>query len=233
MTWVRTDCDFLWFSDTPQIVHTAKQLPPEVMAKVTGHLEKRLGRSFFSKLRFDQAHITDADAYYRGHPDWDRVKYPIPTYEIAYVVHFYDAGPVEYCAKIEVGSSGDIIEEIDLPEVGRNPRLGDVVPLQDILNLAHSLGVPTDRAYLDMNYDRRSAVLEYLVWYYPEKPPPEYNKITLYIKAHDPKDYHWFKSTLMSSLESDGRPNHGSQPTDGAPSMRASCSVRALRAAGG
>jgi hypothetical protein len=206
MTWVRTECHFLWLSETPRIVHTLGDLPPEVVAKVDAHLERRLGRSFLSKLRFDQAHVSDPKAYYQEHPDWDRAKYPIPTYELAYLVTFYDEGPVEYCAKMEVDSSGGVIEEIDLPPVAGNPRLGNVVSLQEILNLAHSLGVPTDKAYLDMKYDAHSGSLEYLVSYYPEKPPPDYNKITLYIKAHDPKDYYWFKGIEMSSLDHDERP---------------------------
>lgn len=208
MTWVKTECNFIWSSeDGARITKSLKDLPPEIVAKLHEHLVKRLGRPFMSKLRFGEARIRDVDAYYREYPDWDRVKNPMPTYEVAYQVEFHGEGPVQYCAKIELDASGAVLEEIDLPAVAGNPKLGEVVPLQDIINLAHSLGVPTDKAYLDMKYNRRMGYLEYLVSYGPQDPPPEYNTITLYVRAHDPKEYFWFKSKLMSLLDPHERPN--------------------------
>jgi hypothetical protein len=131
----------------------------------------------------------------------------MPTYEVAYQVAFHEEGPVKYCAKIELDASGAVLEEIDLPAIARHPELGLVVPVQDIINLAHTLGVPTDAEYLDMEYNRNAGYLEYIVSYYPENPPPDYNLMTLHIRAHDPKEYFWFKTKQMSSLERHKRPN--------------------------
>jgi len=201
MTWVKTECHFFWREDDepnkPRIVHSLEDLPPEVVAKVNAHLAKRLGRDFFSRLRFEEAHVGDPDAFYKQYPDWDRAKSPLSTYEIAWRVLFDDDAPVDYCARLDVDASGGVVHEIDLPPVARNRRLGQVLPLRDILNLAHSVGVPTDQAYLDMKYDSRSRILQYLVSYFPHDHPEDYNRITLVVSAHDPNDYHWFQSLLM------------------------------------
>jgi hypothetical protein len=234
MTWVRTECHFFYLPGTePQIVRSLADLPAPVVTEADKYLSKRLGRPFLSKLQFHEAHVHDLDAYYKKNGAPGRAADHLPKYELAFRVTFYTQGPVEYCATLHLDASGAIMEDIALPDIGANPERGEVVPLLDILNLAHSLGIPTDKAYLDMRYDTRSGCLEYLVSYNPADPPPEYNRITLYIKAHDPKDYFWFKSKVMSDSFPDGRPNNGSQPTDGAPSIQASCPIRALRTAGG
>src|SRR4030095_18602 len=116
MTWVKTDCNFVWYSeDDARVTKSLKDLPPEILIKLDEHLAKRLGRPFMLKLRFGWARIKDVDAYYRENPNWDRAKNPMPAYEVAYQVAFHEEGPVQYCAKIELDASGAVLEEIDLP----------------------------------------------------------------------------------------------------------------------
>jgi hypothetical protein len=234
MTWVKTECRFFYLIGTePRVVHSIAELPQAVTVTVDDHLAKRLGRPFMSKLQFYEAHVYDLDTYYKHNPTSNRDENRLPRYELAFRVMFYSQEPVEYCATVQLDSAGAVLKDIDLPDVRRYPERGEVVPLQDILNLAHSLGVPTEKATLDMRYEKKSGCLEYIVSYGPPDPTPEYNLIMLYIKAHDPKDYSWFKTALVSYCDPDGRPNNGSQPPVGAPSVRASCSIRPLRAACG
>jgi len=234
MTWVKTECHFFYLIGTePRVVRSIADLPRVVTATVDDHLAKRLGRPFMSKLQFYKAYVYDLDTYYKRNPTSSRSEDRLPRYELAFRVTFYPQEPVEYCAMVKLDSAGAILNDIDLPEVSKYPERGEVVPLQDILNLAHSLGVPTEKATLDMRYEKKSGCLEYIVSYDPPNPPPEFSHIMLYIKAHDPKDYSWFKTNVFSYGVPDGRPNNGSQPTVGTPSTRASCSIRTLRAACG
>jgi hypothetical protein len=220
MTWVKTECHFFYLIGTePRVVRSIAELPQAVTETVDNHFAKRLGRPFMSKLQFYEAHVYDLDTYYKHNPTSNRDENRLPRYELAFRVLFYAQEPVEYCAMVQLDSAGAILKEIELPDVRTHPERGEVVPLQDILNLAHSLGVPTEKATLDMRYEKKSGCLEYIVSYDPPNPPPEYNHIILYVKAHDPKDYSWFKTTVMSYCGADGRPNNGPQPTVGAPSV--------------
>jgi hypothetical protein len=223
MTWVKTSCNLLWLLGyEPQIIHSLDALPPTILQNLTGHLVDRLGPSFFSRLQFKKGQIIDLDEYYRQKSSDRPAKDTFPAYELAFTILFWTEGPVEYCAQISLDAQGLVLKEIVLPHIATHPERGEVVPLKDILDLAHSVGIPTNKAYLDMKYDQESDTLEYLVSYYVEE--ESHNLVILHVKAHDPTEYRWSTATVVSSRRLSKRPNHRlKQPAKAVTALAGAC----------
>lgn len=221
MTWVKKDCQlFFFFAYEPTETSDINELPEWLLKKARRHLINRLGGDVYSRLSFRQAQVVDVDEYYRLNPDWDRIRHPIHAYDLHFLLGFKDEGPVEYCAQIKFDAQGNILTDIDLPVTAKYPERARVLPLQEVLDLAESLGVPLDEAYLEMKYDEPSDTLEYLVWYLIDSPQDGNNRITLHVKAHDPRSFYWSKSRMVAELWDEARPNYRMQPSAGVAAAR-------------
>src|SRR5262245_22367260 len=215
MTWVDTSCNgfYATWYDSLQLPHL-DQLPAGVRKALARHLSARLGE-YAAKLTFDRAFYVDVDGYFTRHPGEQRK----PDWPYSYDVHFKlrlsEDGPVDYCAQIGLDQNGKVLHEINLPDLSRSPEKGVVLGASRLLALAEALGVPVENARLDLKYDEKSDVLEYRVECDIKAKDDDANLGILFVTAHDPSRYRWFRTKQLASDQGSARRNYCMQRTAG------------------
>jgi len=215
MTWVDTTCNgfyAVWYDSSK--ISRVQDLPAGVRKSLARHLSARLG-AYAAKLTFERAFYVDVDGYFSRHPDEQRKPDWPYSYDVQFKVRLSDDGPVDFCAQIGLDHAGKVLHEIDLPDLSRTPGKGAVLGASQLLALAETLGVPVEKATLDLKYDEKSDVLEYRVEYEVEPKDDDANVGILFVTAHDPSKYRWFRTKVLAGDRSRARPNYCVQLTAG------------------
>ena len=216
MTWVTTTCNgFYKFWYDSREISDIKDLPAQVRNALAAHLNGRLGK-YAGSLKFERAFYVDVDGYFSRHPDEERRPSWPYSYDVQFTLRLSGDGPVDYCAQIGLDQSGGVLHEINLPNLAMFPELGTVLGASRLLDLAETLGVPVERATLDLKYDDTSQVLEYRVEYGVDPKEDGNNMVVLVVAAHDPSQYRWYRTRLVSSNEGHHRPDIRFQAPAGA-----------------
>ena len=197
MTWVETDCNVFYSGifDSVEILDI-RTLPEPLRGILNAHLNARLGR-YASKLSFKRGYYVDVDSYFKRHPDENREPGWPYTYDLHFNIRLSDDGPVDYCAEIGLDQSGRVLQEINLPEFAKAPEKGSVLGASKLLQFAAALGVPVEKATLELRYDQKSDTLEYRVTFPgPDRSHDYFDRVDLYVTAHDASSYRWGRSRV-------------------------------------
>ncbi len=180
---VEKRCHAFWFpgyqaAKLPRL----DDLPGPIRDKVLRYLEARLGGDFASRLVFVGGQVVDVSAYQRANPDAS----PSPfVFELQFRVLFQSDGSVEYCSQLRLGAEGEVVDEIDLPAISLERAKAEVKSVEQVLKVAESLGVPTDRSELAIEYNKVSGSLEYRVTYQTRGESDKCTSVHLRLSAHD------------------------------------------------
>ncbi len=208
MTWVEKGCDFFykyWYDSVE--ISDINDVPASVRKALNVHLANRLD-SFAAKLTFVRGFYVNVDGYFQRNPDEKRRPSWPYTYDLHFNMRFSDDGPVDYCAQVGLGHDGRVLNEINLPRFATAPQKAALLGASELRNLAEELGVPVDKAILELSYDEREDILNYRVTFPPKDEHNEDAPNCLNVIAHDPSQFRWCRYTTVSSIKEDVRPNH-------------------------
>lgn len=137
------------------------ELPKAVRQRLEAHLTERLGAEFYSKLKLSGGQIVDFDELYRVEPDARNYKWTVFAYGLSFMFSEPKQGLKAYHARILLDAAGNVLEEIDLPEIAKHPEKATLISLAAARKLAAKNGFPLDKTRVEIYYDRE---LGSLIW---------------------------------------------------------------------
>jgi hypothetical protein len=118
----------------PKSTQSLHDLPSSVVGKVTAHLKARLGEEFFSKLQFSYGEIVNLDELKRADPNAN-YQWKVFSYKLEYRFSIPDVGIKLYEAEIQLDEKGDVLREIDLPDIAHNPNKANFITVTQALSI--------------------------------------------------------------------------------------------------
>jgi uncharacterized membrane protein YkoI len=143
---------------TPRTFKLLNALPEGVRVKAVNHLTERLGNDFYSRLKFVGGSSIDVEEYLRMNPG---TKWKVHSYELVFRYADSRHGLKEYHARIRLDSDGEVIEEIDLPEISKFPQKASIISVDAAADIAKSRGFEPKTMSISIRYDEDAGSL---VW---------------------------------------------------------------------
>jgi len=131
----------------PKTFNSLDALPANVRTKVDDHLRTRLGDAFYSQLVFVNGSSINVADFLRANP---KTQWRVHTYELVFKYADPKKGLKSYYARTRLNSNGDIIDEIDLPEVAKFPLKANIISIDDAIAIAKSRGHKTKGAVTNL-----------------------------------------------------------------------------------
>jgi uncharacterized membrane protein YkoI len=142
----------------PRTFKSLNALPEGIRVKVVNHLRERLGNDFYSRLKFVSGSSIDIEEYLRINPG---TKWKVHSYELVFRYADSPHGLKEYYARTRLDSDGEVIEEIDLPEISKFPNKASIISVDTAADIAKSRGFESKTMNIDIRYDEDAGSL---VW---------------------------------------------------------------------
>lgn len=145
----------------PREPKSLNELPEEIRRKVEDHLKSRLGSEFYYKLKLSGGQIVDFSELYRVEPDAKNYKWKIFAYSLNFLLADPKKGIKAYHARILLDSDGNILQQIDLPQIAKNPEKSNIISLAEAKKIAAKHKFPLDRSNAEISYESER---DSLVW---------------------------------------------------------------------
>lgn len=120
---------------SPKSVDSLDQLPKEIVSKLQTHLIDRLGKDFYSRLKFAYGLIVDFDELRRVDPNAN-FQWEVFAYTAEFAFSMPDVGIKKYEAVIWLNKDGKIIREIDLPNISKNRDKAIIIPVKQAIKIS-------------------------------------------------------------------------------------------------
>ena len=118
----------------PKTFRQLKELPPEVLANLSRHLEQRLGTQFYTKLEFSWGEAIDLNELHSVEPYWRNER--VGSYDLVFSFSDRAKGLKAFYSKVVLDARGDIVEEINLPDIASQPQKMNLIPSTEALRIA-------------------------------------------------------------------------------------------------
>ena len=140
----------------PREPRSLDDIPEPARARITTHLQDRLGAAFFGTLKLAGGQIIDLAELLRTEPGAKSYRWEVPAYELHFEFRRPDRGIASYVATIECRQDGSVLHEIDLPEIAAHPERGEFVAFADAVSAAQTSGFDVARAHAEIDYEGKT-----------------------------------------------------------------------------
>jgi len=138
-----------------------EELPKEIRQKLETHLKSRLGEVFYSKLKLSGGQIVDFEELYKIEPNAKNYQWKVFTYRLTFMFSEPEKGIEAFHAAIELDFGGNVIKEIELPEIAKNLQKANIFPLSEAKKIAKKKRFPLERTLIELYYNSGSDSLEW------------------------------------------------------------------------
>ena len=177
----------------PTVPKSLDDIPAPVREKVVAHLKKRLGEAFYASLRFAGGQVVDLAEFRRQEPNWRDFKWEVFAYRLNFQFQLPEKGIEVYQASIRLREDGSVIEEIDLPDMGKHPERAEFVALSEAVKLAVAEGFDVAKCDREMEYREKEDRCVYLFRQLDRKDGPALFFKCMDIDAHSGKTLRVFE----------------------------------------
>ena len=134
---IEKECYIIHYSHIyePKKITLLEELPYEIRNKLKNHLLDRIGKEYYSKIEFVKGLIINYKEMLKQDPKVKNYKWKIPTYDLDFKFSDIEKGIKYYCTKITLDSLGKVVNEIELPNVKKNPDRKDLIKKLTILEI--------------------------------------------------------------------------------------------------
>lgn len=185
---VYRDCSLIGFGwYYPRTPQSMDDLPDTIRTKLHSHLVARLGQEFYSRLRINGGQIVDLSRLYIADPKARDFRWTPYSYYICFSFEDTAKGIGLYSAKIILDKDGNVVQEIELPNIRKHPHKGIIIPLPDAKKIAQVNGFHPDSTSISLDYDKKE---ESIAWCFTQSVfSSEYGlqSVTLRIDAYSGK----------------------------------------------
>jgi len=137
-------------------------LPVEVRKNLDSYLNKKLGRNFAKKLKFDEGQHLDLKKLKQEFPELYESNLKLGSYDLLFYFSDKANGLKSFYSKLALNEDGSVNEEINLPEIAENPAKGKIIPCRSAAEIAAQNGFPKkfQNQYFEFNYEQKIFVWE-------------------------------------------------------------------------
>lgn len=184
-------CSFPTYGGTyhPREIKSLDELPIPIRQLVTQHISARVGPKFFDDITFWQGQIVDVDQLHREYPESKHFKWRVPTYNLLY--QFRLPGRETFLTCIELDHNGGLIQELSLPQWGRQDSPAPLISLAEATEVARKNGVVVADAPSEIKYFRNTDTLEWVFEWKTWDNGLSFGGKRLHVPLQAPSQVHW------------------------------------------
>lgn len=148
-------CSSIYFgSYLPKEPQSIDDLPDSIRTRLVAHLIARLGNNFYSKLKLSGGQILNLDRLYQVEENAKSYQWTPYPYYLCFSFQDPAKGIGLYTAKIVLDKYGNIIEEIELPNIKDNPGKENIISLKEASSIAAKNKFNPEVARVELGYDK-------------------------------------------------------------------------------
>lgn len=141
-------------------------LPDSIRIKLEAHLIDRLGADFYAKIKISGGQIIDLDRLYIVEKDAVNYKWTPYSYYLCFSFQDTTKGIGLYTAKIVLDKYGNVIEEIQLPNIKDNPDKATIISKEQAKIIATENKFYDENTYISISYDEQAGSI---TWRFTQK----------------------------------------------------------------
>jgi uncharacterized membrane protein YkoI len=151
------ECSSISFgSYHPKEPHSIYDLPDSIRINLVAHLIDRLGQDFYSKLKISGGQILDLDRLYIVEDNAKNYQWTPYSYYLCFSFQDASKGIGLYTAKIVLDKHGNVIDEIQLPNIKENPEKATIISLEQAKGIALENKFYDDKTEISLSYDKKA-----------------------------------------------------------------------------
>lgn len=139
----------------PATPNSLADLPDSIRQKLVNHLKDRLGGPFYSRLHLTYGQIVNLDRLYKVSHNAGNYKWTPYSYYLYFGFEDSAKGIGQYNASIVLDKQGQVVDEIELPDIKNNPEKSNIIPLGQIKKIAEKNGFDP-KMRIELGFDRES-----------------------------------------------------------------------------
>ncbi len=147
----------------PRSFKSLDALPANIRLKIENHLRERFGNEYYSKLVFVSGAVIDLSELYRIEPNAKNYQWKIPSYELVFKYADPKKGLKKYYARVRLDSNGDVMAEINLPEVSKYPPKANLISVDRAIGIAKERGLKPKDMNIRILYDEAVGSLVWII----------------------------------------------------------------------
>lgn len=147
----------------PRSFKSLDALPANIRLKAENHLKERFGSEYYSKLAFVNGAFIDLKELYCVEPQAKNYQWKIHSYELVFRYADSTKGLKKYYARIRLDSNGDVMAEVNLPDVSRYPQKANIISVERVVEIAKERGLRPKDMNLRILYDEGVGSLVWMV----------------------------------------------------------------------
>jgi len=171
----------------PKIPSSIYDLPDTIRDKLVSHLIDRLGNDFYRKITLTSGQMVNLSRLYLVESRAKNYKWIPYSYYLCFSFKDEAKGIGLYTAKIILDSAGNVVQEIELPDIKSNPEKAIILPLEKIRLIAKQNGFDNSLKNIKLDYAKNAGSI---AWYFDKVTDDNglsFNIKTLIIDAHNGK----------------------------------------------
>lgn len=129
-------------------------LPDSIRIKLKNHLISRLGREFYSKINFHKGQIVDLNRLYIVNENAKNYEWTPYSYYLCLSLQDVSKGIGLYIAKIVLDKFGNVIEEVEFPNIQKFPEKENIISLEQAKNIVKDNKFEYDLNDIELIYDK-------------------------------------------------------------------------------
>lgn len=156
------DCSGFGFGDYfPYEPSKLDDIPKTIQEKVISHIKAKVGAEFYSKLKFSGGQVVNLDRLYLVYPKAKDFKWTPYSYYLCFSFSDFEKGIAKYTAKIVLDSNGNVIEDIQLPNIKAIPNKSNIISIYKATEIAKFYNFQAGIENIKLYYDKE---LDSFVW---------------------------------------------------------------------
>ena len=185
---IYSECSSISFGNyEPREPHSIYDLPDSIRIKLAAHLTERLGPDFYSKLKLSGGQIVNLDRLYIVEDNAKNYKWIPYSYYLCFSFQDPAKGIGLYTAKIVLDKSGNVINEIQLPDIHANPEKATIISLEQAKKIAAENKFYDNKTEISLSYDAKNGSIAWCFKQSVFNPDHTMSGSTLVIDAHNGK----------------------------------------------
>lgn len=181
---IYNECSLHGFGDyEPKEARDLNDLPPKIREALTSHLTKKVGKEFYSKLRFSGGEIVDLQRFQKIERYKKKYQWKPYSYYLCFSFSDTTLGIARYSFPIVLDELGNLVEDFKFPDITKDSSMLNFISMETATQIAKEQGYFDDTTYIDFEYSYADQCFTWLFQrrVYSKK---TYRRKTLVLAAH-------------------------------------------------
>ncbi|MGG9962470.1 hypothetical protein [Ferruginibacter sp. SUN106] len=150
-------CSTISFGEyEPKEPASLNDLPVPIQQIVSAHLINKAGTAFYSRLRLSGGQIVNLNRLQKIEHYKREYQWTPQTYYLCFSFSDTTLGIARYTLQMVLDSNGNIIEDIELPDIAADSTKGNLLSMQKAIEVAKANDYYDEHTTIEFEYDRES-----------------------------------------------------------------------------